>query len=55
MGTIQIITKTNCCNKNNDEYNEDLHQYKDEHGDDKEKLIVERINSFNTDLNNTVD
>ena len=53
--TIQVITKTNCCNRNEDNHNEDLNEELEDSNDDNEKLIVERINSFNTDINNAVD
>ena len=55
--TIQIITKTNCCTKNENNHNEDLNEddNKDDDENENEKLIIERINSFSTDINNTVD
>ena len=58
MGNMQILQKTYCCNDNKDRnmYNEDLHNNDDtqkggESDDDKENLVVERIKSFHTDVN----
>jgi len=53
--TFQVITKTNCCNKIEDEHNEDINEKENENQNDNEKLIVERINSFSTDINKTAD
>ena len=50
------MTKTYCCNDNKDRnmYNEDLHNDDDESDDaDKEKLVVVRIKSFTTDVENS--
>ena len=51
--TLQIMTKTNCCVEGKDKnvYNEDLNEDESEDGNiDDNKLIIETINSFTTDI-----
>lgn len=54
--TLQILTKTYCCNDNKDRniFNEDL-ESEDSNNDAKEeeeKLIVKSVDSFHTDIEN---
>ena len=53
--TLQIINKTYCCVNSNDTnmFNEDLDEETDDNEDDNEenKQVIEKIESFNTDIN----
>jgi hypothetical protein len=55
MGTIQVISKTYCCvdNKDRNIFNEDLDEDSDDDEDDNgdDKQVIEKINSFDTDIN----
>ena len=55
MGTIQVISKTYCCVNSNDTnmFNEDLDEESDDDEDKNEdnKQVIEKINSFDTDIN----
>ena len=50
--TLQILTKTYCCNDNKDRnfFNEDLESENEDNKIEDEKLIVQSINSFHTDI-----
>jgi hypothetical protein len=52
MGTIQVISKTYCCvdNKDRNVFNEDLESESEEDNED-DKQVIEKINSFDTDIN----
>ena len=49
--TLQVMTKTNCCVENKDKnvYNEDL-ESETEDGNRDDKQIIDKINSFHTDI-----
>jgi hypothetical protein len=52
--TLQILTKTYCCNDNKDNnvYNEDLESDNSNKDDDEEdKQLIQKIQSFTTDIN----
>ncbi len=52
MGTIQVISKTYCCNQEKDRniFNEDLESESEDDNED-DKQVIEKIESFNTDIN----
>ena len=55
--TLQVMTKTYCCNNEDKDktiFNEDLKSNLTEDSDDKEKLVATRINSFETDINKSI-
>ncbi len=55
MGTIQVISKTYCCvdHKDKNVFNEDLDEESDDDEEDNEddKQVIDKIESFNTDIN----
>ena len=50
--TLQILTKTYCCNANKDRnlFNEDLDSENEDNKEEDEKLIIQSISSFRTDI-----
>ena len=50
--TLQILTKTYCCNDNKDRniFNEDLDSEDEDNKEEDEKLIIQSISSFHTDI-----
>ena len=52
--TLQILTKTYCCNDNKDRnvFNEDLDENDNDDNDDEkeERLIVQSVSSFHTNI-----
>ena len=52
--TLQILTKTYCCNENKDGnlFNEDLESESSKNDkEEDEKLIVKSVSSFHTEMN----
>jgi hypothetical protein len=53
--TLQILTKTNCCNDNKDRniFNEDLESEgsNNDKDEEEEKLLVKSVSSFHTEIN----
>ena len=52
--TLQILTKTYCCNDNKDRniFNEDLESESSNNDkEEDEKLIVQSVSSFHTEMN----
>ncbi len=54
--TLQIMNKTYCCVHSNDNnvFNEDLDEESDDEEDNEDdKQVIDKIESFNTDINNS--
>ena len=51
--TLQILTKTYCCNENKDGnlFNEDLESESSKNDEEDEKLIAKSVSSFHAEMN----